>query len=104
MLPSRRLADEQQETEMIKKALIAILGLLALLAVWLGVDPQMRGHLAWRAQFVRLKFQGDIPNVRWPEVIRSLGPGDANKAYLLVKNPYPSSADVVKGTELFQAH
>ena len=90
---------------MIKKGLIVLLGSLVLLAAaWLMLDPQMRQPLEWRAQFVRLKLQGDIPNVRWRDVIRSLGPGGSNKAYLLVKNPYTSAADVIKGTELFQAH
>ena len=88
---------------MIKKGLIVLLGSLLLLAAWVVLDPQMRQPIEWRAQFVRLKLQGHIPHVRWSEVIRSLGPGDSSKAYLLVKNPYPSAADVVKGTELFQA-
>jgi alcohol dehydrogenase (cytochrome c) len=87
---------------MIKKSLVALLGFLALLAAWVMVDPQVRQNLEWRGQFVRLKLQGDIP-IGWRDLIRTSGPGESNKAYLLVKNPNTSAADVAKGVDLYQA-
>jgi len=93
--------------------ILAAFGILgfALVAFVLAFILVPRFH--WRAQIVWLKTSGDLPDIGWEELWQLNRHGDpfnlkelvkTPSPYVVIKNPFISTADLAAGEAAFQAH
>ncbi len=90
-----------------------LLGIPILLLVGVALLAYSIPRYRWRAQVVRLKLQGDLPNITWKELRHLHRQGDPfnlkglvsdHNPYLVITNPYDSPDGIAAGGKLFQSN
>jgi alcohol dehydrogenase (cytochrome c) len=93
--------------------LFATFGILGFAVVALVLAFTLVPRFRWRAQLVRLKASGTLPDISWKELWQLARPGDpfnlhellkTPSPYVAIKNPFTSAADLAAGKAAFQAH
>jgi alcohol dehydrogenase (cytochrome c) len=92
--------------------LVAV-GVLGLVLVALVLASVLVPRYHWRAQIVWLKASGSLSDIGWEELWQLDRRGDpfnlkelvkTPSPYLVIKNPFTSTADLAAGEEAFQTH